>query len=520
MTLVQEFLSQNAGDRPESLFIKEGNHTISYGVMDENTNRLARTLKRLGVTRGDGVALLLPKSISFFEAMLATLKADAYYLPLNPESPEERNRAILNHSGSKFVVCHEEHGAEARSLLLNRPDITLILWSPKLSSGDSARSLRYENSAEDVIYVLYTSGSTGEPKGVMIKHSNVTNYAEWTTSYFGINPEDRLSNHPAPNFDLSVFDIYSAMKAGASLHLVPPEASLFPIKIIDFIQENQLTVWNSVPSLYTSIRRAKALDSSRLTSLRALTFNGEVMPTSTLIEWMRACPSARFVNQYGPTETTCASLFYELSEIPTNPATPVPIGVPITNTEAFALSQDGDVIGEGEVGELYIGGAGVGSGYLHDPEKTRSAYIARPNFPANSSQWYRTGDLVLLRAEGGFDFVGRKDFQIKVRGHRVELGAVEAAVSSLEYVASAAALGVPEPRSKDIRIVVILVLNGIPNGITKTFDDADIRADLRRLLPDYMLPKTILRLEKMPLNSNGKVDRASLRASFLVAGNL
>lgn len=516
MSLVQEFLSHNAGERPQALFIQDGDHTVSYGAMDITTNRTARALKRLGLTRGDGVALFIPKTISFFEALIATLKADAYYVPLSPGSPEERNRSILSHSGSKFVICTEENITEAQRLLLNLPDVTLILWSSNLGAEDSARPLDYENSANDLVYVLYTSGSTGEPKGVKIKHSNVSNYVEWTTSYFGITPVDRLSNHPEPNFDLSVFDIYSAMKAGASLHLVPSGASLFPIKIVEFIQENRLTVWNSVPSLYTLILRAKALDGSRLSSLRALTFNGEVMPTATLIEWMRACPNARFVNQYGPTETTCASLFYELREIPTNPAAAIPIGVPVENTEAFALSENGSLVEEGEVGELHIGGAGVGGGYLNEPQKTRKAFIPKPDSLGGGSPIYRTGDLVALRAEGGFHFVGRKDFQIKVRGYRVELGDVEAALSSLEYISTAAALGLPDPRSKAVRIVVFFV----PHRATETYDDVQIRADLRSLLPDYMLPQVFVPLEQMPLNSNGKVDRASLRESFSNAGNL
>jgi len=508
MTLVQNFVSHNASERPESLFIQDGHQAITYGVMDESTNKLARALRRRGVTRGDGVALFIPKSIPFFEALIATLKADAYYLPLNLGSPEQRNQRILAHSGCRFLLCTEETVLEAERLLQGLPEVTLIVLGPDLAHEDSAEPLEFENVAGDLAYVLYTSGSTGEPKGVMITHSNVSNYAHWTTDYFRITPEDRLSNHPGPHFDLSVFDIYSAMKAGASLHLVPPEASLFPIKIVDFIHEHQLTVWNSVPSLYTFIHRAKALDGSRLGTLRVLTFNGEVMPTATLIEWMKACPGARCVNQYGPTETTCASLFYELSEIPTDPTVPIPIGAPLAHTEAFALSDDGQLIKEGESGELHIGGAGVGRGYLNDPERTRNAYIPHPLDTGGGSVVYRTGDLVALRPGGGFDFVGRKDFQIKVMGYRVELGDIEAALSSLEYVSSAAALGIPHPRSKDIRIVAFFVLHDTRH----TIEDERIRSDLQKLVPDYMVPRVFVRLDDMPTNPNGKIDRSALRA--------
>lgn len=510
MTLVQNFVSRNASERPESLFIKDGVDSISYGAMDEATNRLARALSRLGVSRGDGVALFIPKGIVFFEALIATLKADAYYLPLNLGSPEQRNRTILAHAGCRFVVCDDTTASDARRLLLDLPNVTLIELGSELAQRDSAEPLEYENAANDLAYVLYTSGSTGEPKGVMIRHSNVANYAHWATDFFEITPEDRVSNHPGPHFDLSVFDIYSAMKAGASLHLVPPEASLFPIKIVDFIQENRLTVWNSVPSLYTFIVRAKALDGSKLRTLRALTFNGEVMPTSTLIEWMRTCPTARFVNQYGPTETTCASLFYELTEIPTDALTPIPIGAPLANTQAFALSDDGHLIREGESGELHIGGAGVGSGYLNDPQKTRNAYIRNPLHAGGDSVVYRTGDIVALRPGGIFNFVGRKDFQIKVMGYRVELGDVEAALSSLGFVSSAAALGIPHPRSQDIGIVAFFV----PHDTARDIGAEKIKSHLQKLVPDYMVPKVFVCLDNMPTGSNGKIDRVALRALY------
>lgn len=515
MSLLQDFVSVNARRRADNLLIQNVNASITYGQMDSETNKLARYLIGMGVKRQDYVGLLLPKNISLFKSLIATLKADAVYVPLNVETPANRNRFILEQSKCHFLFCDQSTEAMARELIEPLKVVTLIVITDDLATAEEDAPVTYQNTLDDLAYVLYTSGSTGLPKGVMISHGSVMNYAEWTESYLDIKPHDRLSNHPGLFFDLSVFEIYSAFKSGASLHLVPPGISMFPVKIVDFIETNKLTIWNAVPSLYTFMARAKVLKPSRLAGLRLLTFNGEVMPTATVTAWMQACPKARFVNQYGPTETTCASLYYEIPEVPTDSSVPIPIGRPIANTTVFAFSEDGRKAAIDEVGEMHIMGAGLGKGYLHDPEKSANSYILNPLDPASGKIAYATGDLVKLRDDGNYDYVCRKDHQVKVMGFRVELGEIESSLNAFDYIATSAALGLPHPQSGDNVIIAFIVMKDEISEI----DDTQLKKDIGRIIPHYMVPRIIIRLPQMPLTANGKIDRHRLKDIHLSASH-
>lgn len=507
MPLLQEYVSKNACLRPDDLLIQDGTASITYHQMDRVTNKLARYLNGKGVKRQDCVSLLLPKSINLFKGLIATLKADAVYVPLNVQTPVGRNRFILEQSKCHFLCCDQSTETQARELIEPLKELTLIVFSDDLAIGESDASLTYQNTPDNLAYVLYTSGSTGLPKGVMISHGSVMNYGEWAVSYLGIKSNDRLSNHPGLYFDLSVFDIYSTFMSGASLHLVPPDVSMFPVKIVDFIETSKLTIWNAVPSLYTFMVRAKVLNAERLAGLRILTFNGEVMPTPTVIAWMQACPKARFVNQYGPTETTCASLYHEIFELPTDPAVPIPIGQPIANTTVFALNENGRKAAINEIGEMHIMDAGLGKGYLHDAEKTAMAYVRDPLNPASGKIAYATGDLVKLRVDGNYDYISRKDHQVKVMGFRVELGEIETSLNALDYIGTSAALGLAHPQSGDNVIVAFIVMKEDAVKI----DDTQIKKDIGKVIPHYMVPRMFVRLWQMPLNANGKIDRHELK---------
>lgn len=511
--LLQEYLTENAHRFPDELMVRDGDATITIGEMERFTNAFSRHLKARGVRRQDPVAFLMRKSIASFQALISILKADAIYVPLNDAAPDERNRYSVTHSRCTTIICTTASYDQTVRMLAgyNATVINIDEFDPPAAATTPPV---YENAPDDLAYILYTSGSTGVPKGVMISHANVIDYAEWTVPFFGITESDRLSSHPGLHFDLSTFDVCTALKSGASLHVVPKTDSMFPIKVVEFVEKHELTLWNSVPSLLSFIGKSGVLKPDRMPTLRTLTFNGEVMPTQTVIEWMTAYPHLRVVNQYGPTETTCASLYYEIADIPSDPTQPIPIGSPIPNTYAFAMTEAGTRAGVGEVGELYIGGAGNGRGYLYDEEKTRRSFIPNPLTSDATDTVYATGDLVRLREDGHYDFLGRKDHQVKYMGYRIELGEIESTLNSFDYIASSAALGIQTQDVGGTKIVAYVVWKQAPGKRDTSPSVGGIKEDLGAKLPDYMIPKEILILDRLPLNANGKIDRIALTQRY------
>ncbi len=533
--LLQHDVTDNARRYPNALMIQDGDAQISYDEMESWANKFARFLLSCGLQRQDPIAFLMKKSICSFKALISILKADAVYVPLNVLTPQQRNRYIIDHCRCRAVICDRDSFSQALLLLegylgmiivLNPPSndakgmslagedkkekshrSSKVIFANNLDQFDDTE-LEYQNKPDDLAYILYTSGSTGWPKGVMISHANVMDYAGWTVEFFKITKEDRLSSHPGLYFDLSVFDVYTSFKSGASLHIVPQSSSMFPIKIIEFIENNKLTLWNSVPSLLTFMAKSGILKRGRMPTLKNLTFNGEVMPTQTVIDWMTAYPHLRLVNQYGPTETTCASLFYEIKETPRDAIQPIPIGKPIPGTVVFAMTEEGKLASAGDTAELYIGGVGNGRGYIYDEEKTRKSFVQNPFTQELKDIVYATGDLARLRDDGNYDFVGRKDHQIKYMGFRVELGEIESTLNTFDYVAASAALGIEDLDVGGTKIAVFIALK-------RETDVAQIMDDLAQKIPHYMVPKDIVKVDRLPLNANGKIDRVRLKQNYL-----
>ncbi|MCW9034161.1 MAG: amino acid adenylation domain-containing protein [Rhodospirillales bacterium] len=530
--LIQDLISDNAGKRPKSLAIQEGDLQVSYKTFDEASNQLANSLYDVGVRRGSRIPLLVGKKTDILASMISVLKADGIYVPLDIKAPVDRLVSIIDQLETPFLICDVELAVLANNIaaelvdhleVLVIPSLTIdgwhktIQWGPSepppraknldmLLSRASKSKRDYTSISEDVAYIVFTSGSTGAPKGVMIPHRAVLDYARWTTDHFQITPRDRLSSHAECHFDLSVFDIYTAFYAGASLYPVPKSTSMFPAKFYQFVEEYNISIWCSVPSLYTYFCKLGKLKSERMSSLRAMTFCGEVMPTSTIIDWMTAYPKIRFVNQYGPSETTCASMYYDFDTVPTNPSESVPIGRAIPNTEIFVLNGEGKQASENEIGELCIRGAGNGLGYWRKPDETERSFVQNPLCSEHFERVYRTGDLARLRPDGEYEYCGRRDQQVKYMGYRIELGDIEAAMSAQPGVSVCAVVVVKGESENDIRLIAGYEGGSQDNNISPD----TLRKILGEQLPNYMVPKKCFRLENIPLNRNGKVDRHQL----------
>lgn len=508
--LLQEFLTRQASDHPIAPAVRMGPEYLEYGELERVSNRIARLLRDLGAKRHDRVCLFLPKSPMTVAAMLGTLKADCVYVPMDLASPPLRMGKIVAAADPAFAFVKGGTGSKRVEALRDGPlrDVEIISVEDIDLTASDSDPLVYGNSADDPAHILFTSGSTGDPKGVVVTHANVASFVQWATAYFGIAQSDKLSGHPPFHFDLSTFDIYGSLAAGAELHLVPPEANLLPHELASFIRRSELTQWFSVPSTMAYMAMNRAVPAGGFETLERVIWCGEVLPTPVLIHWMQRLPNARFTNLYGPTETTIASSYHTVDECPSDETEAIPIGKPCTGEELLILDEHLTPVRTDEIGELFIGGVGVTRGYWRDKELTMGAFLPDPRGPSSGRRIYKTGDLCRLGEDGLVYFLGREDSQVKSRGYRIELGEIEAALATLEHIREAAVVGVETERFEGVAICCAFV----PDASEQTA--SDVRQQLSQLIPPYMLPSRWHVMTRLPKNANGKIDRRALRELF------
>jgi len=525
MKLLQGWVRKQAESRPEAPAIVFDGQQVTYAELEARSNQLARILQSKGCRRGDRVCFAIPKSPAAIIALLGIMKADCCHVPIDTSSPVARVTKILESSEPRFVL-----GVDAAANLLRqpldwdkRPHSLEIGWMEDSSavaeglqaaftwkdlSAYSDEPLNFRNTASDPAHILFTSGSTGEPKGVVITHSNVIHFIEWAIRYFAIDSSDRLSCHSPLHFDLSYFDIFAAFACGAELHLVPPEVNLLPNKIAEFIRASQLTQWFSVPSVLSYMARFDVVKHHDFPHLKRLLWCGDVFSAGSLIYWMKRLPHVSFTNLYGPTETTIASSYYTVADCPANDRDPIPIGTACPGEELLVLDDNLQTVPVGQTGDLYIRGAGLSPGYWRDELKTSAAFLRGDG--DHSQRLYRTGDLARLGKDGLVYFVGRSDSQIKCRGHRVELGEIETSLHSLNMVREAAVVAITSEVFEG-NLICCAYASLHPGRDLTTL----LRSQLSQLLPNYMLPSRWMCLDRLPINANGKVDRPALKQLFL-----
>jgi amino acid adenylation domain-containing protein len=527
--LLQHGVTAQAEARPEANALVFKGARLTYGALEAASNRLAHLLKEAGCRRGDRVGLLMPKMPAAIVAMLGALKADAIYVPMDPSSPAARQARVLEVSDCQCIlaagsVAHSLRDAVAAATLRQQP---VVGWldeeiaaetdpAPAFTARDlaayPATPPAHANSDGDVAHILFTSGSTGIPKGVMITHASVVHLLRWAKKYFGISSADRISQHPPLRFDVSTFDVFGALWAGAELYLVPPELNLLPHKLAQFIRDARLTQWFSVPSVLNLMAKFDVVRQYDFPSLRRVLFAGEVLPTPTLIHWMRRLPHARFTNLYGPTETTIVSSYYTVPQCPAYERAPIPIGTACDGEELLVLDEQMRPVAPGTVGDLYIRGVGLSPGYWRNLEKSRSVFLPWRDGAGAYDRVYKTGDLARRGADGLHFYVGRADTQIKSRGYRIELGEIETALNSLPGLRESAVVAI---RSEGFEgwMICCAYAPAADNGVSPE----SLRRGLAELVPTYMLPARWMRYDALPKNDNGKFDRPRLKEAFLIA---
>jgi amino acid adenylation domain-containing protein len=469
---------------------------MTYHELDGLANRMARALADLGVRRGDRVGVWLEKSVRAVAAMQAALRLGATYVPLDPLAPPSRTREIMNDCTMRAIVSTSERAQRILSGDSERMPRLVVdgLEPPSYAEGLASFSGEPIDAPQaepnDPAYILYTSGSTGKPKGVCISHRNVLAFVEWASEELEVTSDDRLSNHAPLHFDLSVLDLYVAFMTGASVHLIPDGMSFVPGRLVDFITREKITIWYSVPSaLILMMENGRLLDLSTI-PVRAFLFAGEPFPIQPLRRLFERWPSARFLNLYGPTETNVCT-FHEIVEIDADRTKPVPIGRACSGDRVWAVKDDGSRVEPGEEGELMVSGPTVHLGYW--------------GMPPQGDRPYATGDLVRLHEDGEYSYIGRRDHMVKVRGHRIELGDIEAALT--EYPGMREVAVVVSGSGVDARLVAYAVNTA---AVTPTL--LDIKRHCAERLPRYMIIDEARFLQSLPRTRNGKTDRLTLTA--------
>lgn len=513
--LLNQLLTRSAERYPDRSAIWGRGRSLTYREVEERSNQLAHLLRERGLCKGDRVGLYFPKAVESVVAMFGVLKAGGVYVALDPGAPPQRIEYIIQNCGMRALVSSAEKLAELNPEAIPSMEFSVLAydkavavnhipWSALASFPGSHPPLPLQPTTLDLAYIIYTSGSTGRPKGVMLTHQNALTFIQWCADEFQVRPEDHLSNHAPLHFDLSVFDIYNAIEAGACTHMIPEDVQLFPASLARFIVTQEISIWYSVPSALVFLILHGKLSSLDLSKLRIILFAGEVFPMKYLRQLAGIVPHTALYNLYGPTETNVCT-YYPVVRAALESLDRLPIGRTCANTEVFAVDDNDSVIIEpGREGELYVRGPAVTPGYWADPEKTHKMVVPNRFQPNFEERAYRTGDLVRLRADGDYDFLGRRDNQIKSRGYRIELGEIEAVLLAHADVREAAVLAIPDEEIGARLRAFVTSHNGV--GLT----NAALTEHCASRLPQYMIPERIDLRDSLPKTSTGKIDRVKL----------
>ncbi|HEY9330755.1 MAG TPA: amino acid adenylation domain-containing protein [Streptomyces sp.] len=489
-------IEAQAARTPDATALVHGDVTLTYAELNTRANRLARHLRTLGARPGAVVAVAVPRSVELIVSLLAVLKAGAAYLPLDPEYPMERITYMLRDADPVCVITDRADrltdDATTARVVLDGLDVSGYPWC------DPSRPLTPAHPA----YVIYTSGSTGRPKGVVVSHGAIDNRLRWMQDAYGLAPDDRVLQKTPSSFDVSVWEFFWPLREGAALVVAEPGGHKDPAYLARLIREQHVTTCHFVPSML-QVFLAEA-DPGACAGLRRVFCSGEALPRETAHAFGRALPRVGLHNLYGPTEASVDVSFHACAP---HDSGPVPIGQPVWNTRLYVLDAALRPCPPGVPGELYLAGRQLADGYLNRPDLTAGRFVADP-FAGPARRMYRTGDLARWTEQGEVEYLGRTDHQVKLRGQRVELGEIEAALAARPRVDGACAL-VREDRPGDQRLV---------GYVTGGADPAGVRAALARELPEHMVPSAVVALDAFPLSPNGKLDRRALPAPVFAGG--
>ncbi len=494
---VTYWLDKSADKFPDKPAFVDENKTVTFSKLRQRAMALATQMIRKGLFKRP-VVVYLEKGVDVLVSFMGAAYSCNFYSPIDIDMPVSRVNKILEVLQPSLVVTTAALQDAFKSYNYEGDYLIFEEASALPADKQAIDATRGRGIDTDLLYVLFTSGSTGVPKGVTINHRSVIDYIDWVTETFEITQQDSFGNQAPFYFDNSILDIYSTIKTGATTYIIPKNLFAQPVPLLEYLKEKKINTIFWVPSALIVVAKLKAFRNVDLSdTLQRVLFCGEVMPNKQLNIWRKFLPDVLYANLYGPTEITDACTYY-IVEREFADDEPLPIGIPMANTDILILNDKDEPVSGDEVGELCVRGTSLSMGYYNNPEKTREAFVQNPLNPCVPETIYRTGDLVKYNDYGEIVYLSRKDFQIKHMGHRIELGEIETAVSSLPEIALCCCL-YDEKRQK-----IVLF-------IEEELDKAYINGQISRLVPEYMLPNKVVTLQKMPINANGKIDRVKLK---------
>ncbi|MEM4990087.1 amino acid adenylation domain-containing protein [Collimonas sp. H4R21] len=491
--LLPQLFEAQAAKTPQAIAAVHGTAQLSYAELNRQANQLAHHLRQLGVKRNDRIALQLERSLPLLVAILAILKCGAAYVPIDASLPDERKIFMANDSSATLLLAHSS-GRWPAQAALTRVDLDHIA-----AGAYAADNLTPGGDDETIAYIMYTSGSTGQPKGVMVPHRGIKRLV-LENGYAAFDAGDRIAFAANPAFDASTVEIWGALLNGGRIVVIDKEIFLDPLHLADALERQGITTLFLTTAVFN---QCAAVAPDAFGRLRFLMTGGERCDPAAFARVLEAGKPGHLIHCYGPTEATTYATTYEVSVADASQAT-IPIGRPIAGTQVYLLDAHGEPVPVGVAGEMYIGGAGIARGYLNREELTAERFIPDRFSSQPGALLYRTGDLALWQADGNLVHLGRNDFQVKIRGFRIELGEIEAKLASHPAVREAVVIA-REDNPGDKRLVAYIIAS-------EEIDAAALRSHLSVSMPEYMVPAAYVMLAALPLTPNGKLDRKHLPA--------
>jgi len=497
---------------PDKVAYRFLNDTMTYGQLNERANKLCQCLLNLQVKKGDRIGIYMPRSLESIIAVYGILKAGGVYVPLDPFAPVIRTQFVIQDCGIDHVISVQSQARALKKILSEGTALQTILgvqgdFSIPNYSWDEINSLsdRIEKPVEvleqDLAYILYTSGSTGQPKGIMHTHYSGLAFVKLKISYYQIREDDIIGMHAPLHFDPSIFGLFTVPFIGATSIIVSEAHTKMPASLSQLIEKEKITVWMSVPLALIQMIINGAIDQRDMTALRWVLFSGEVFTTKYLRQLMELWPFAKFSNIYGPTEVNQCT-YYHVEELQSD--APIPIGYVWGNSEYKILTKGDELVAKGNAGELVIRTATMMKGYWNNPELTRKSFYLESVVPGVTKTFYRTGDQVRLNEKGELLFLGRNDRQIKIRGYRIEIDEIEFLLAKNDLVQEIA-VTIKENSDKEKQLQAFIL--PMPEVVfdLKLFNDY-----CKKVLPQYAIPDHIYVLEKFPRTASGKINRKEI----------